>query len=155
MESYVRQVPASFLSGTGGRRHAEYVPLDDYDVPQSTPSISYREHQEPPISVERQETISLLSSSSDDSVIKKEDESSPEPTIRDPYVPFPELEGIEEQKNPLTVRAIFLGLIFGSLVNATALYSGTLQPWNVRSSIRALTHNLMQDSRLARLRAQV
>ena len=42
----------------------------------------------------------------------------------DPFQPFPVAEGIIEQRNPLTVRAVFLGLLFGSLVNAAELYSG-------------------------------
>jgi hypothetical protein len=52
-------------------------------------------------------------------------ESDGDPAITDLYVPFPEVKGIEHEPNPLTVRAVVIGIILGSLVNASNVYLGT------------------------------
>ncbi|KAH6655211.1 OPT oligopeptide transporter protein-domain-containing protein [Truncatella angustata] len=46
------------------------------------------------------------------------------PQIFDLYQPLPNIEGVAEEENPLTVRAIVVGVILGSLVNASNIYLG-------------------------------
>ncbi|KAH8881959.1 OPT superfamily oligopeptide transporter [Thozetella sp. PMI_491] len=71
----------------------------------------------------RQETDSLLSSAGSEEDAKDREPPQEKPE-RDPYRPFPPIEGLVEQENPLTFRAIFLGILFGTLVNAAEVYSG-------------------------------
>lgn len=52
------------------------------------------------------------------------------PAIVDLYKPLPRLEGVPDEENPLTVRAVVVGIILGSLVNASNVYLGML-PWLV------------------------
>ena len=42
----------------------------------------------------------------------------------DLYVPFKLHEGIEPEANPLTTRAVIVGIVLGCLVNASNLYLG-------------------------------
>jgi OPT family oligopeptide transporter len=51
-------------------------------------------------------------------------ESEAEGAITDLYTPFPDVKGIEPEPNPLTVRAVLIGIILGSLVNASNVYLG-------------------------------
>ncbi|KAK8054638.1 Oligopeptide transporter [Apiospora phragmitis] len=44
------------------------------------------------------------------------------PVIVDLYKPLPRLEGVPDEENPLTVRAVVVGIILGSLVNASNVY---------------------------------
>ena len=44
--------------------------------------------------------------------------------ITDLFVSFPPIKGVVEEKNPLTVRAVVVGIILGSLVNASNVYLG-------------------------------
>ncbi|KAK8116875.1 oligopeptide transporter [Apiospora kogelbergensis] len=46
------------------------------------------------------------------------------PAIVDLYKPLPRLEGVPDEENPLTVRAVVVGIILGSLVNASNVYLG-------------------------------
>ncbi|KAK7959160.1 oligopeptide transporter [Apiospora aurea] len=46
------------------------------------------------------------------------------PVIVDLYKPLPRLEGVPDEENPLTVRAVVVGIILGSLVNASNVYLG-------------------------------
>lgn len=48
------------------------------------------------------------------------------PEIVDLYQPLPDIEGLPEEGNPLTVRAIVVGILLGSLVNASNIYLGRL-----------------------------
>ncbi|KOS18185.1 Metal-nicotianamine transporter YSL2 [Escovopsis weberi] len=50
-----------------------------------------------------------------------ENEDAP---ITDLFTSFPPLKGIEEEPNPLTVRAVLTGIVLGSLVNASNVYLG-------------------------------
>jgi OPT family oligopeptide transporter len=51
-------------------------------------------------------------------------ESEVDGAITDLYTPFPEVKGIEPEPNPLTVRAVLIGIVLGSLVNASNVYLG-------------------------------
>lgn len=42
----------------------------------------------------------------------------------DLFSPLPPLEGVAEEPKPLTVRALVVGIILGSLVNASNVYLG-------------------------------
>ena len=55
--------------------------------------------------------------------IKSEADSSNE-AITDLFVSFPPVKGVPEEPNPLTVRAVVVGIILGSLVNASNVYLG-------------------------------
>lgn len=43
----------------------------------------------------------------------------------DIFKPFPPQEGIPHEENPLTVRAVAVGILLGSLVNASNVYLGS------------------------------
>lgn len=59
------------------------------------------------------------------SVTAKSD-SSEESTdeITDLFVSFPPIKGREPEQNPLTIRAVLIGICLGSLVNASNVYLG-------------------------------
>lgn len=63
------------------------------------------------------------------SVTAKSD-SSEESTdeITDLFVSFPPIKGREPEQNPLTIRAVLIGIILGSLVNASNVYLGESKP---------------------------
>lgn len=44
--------------------------------------------------------------------------------ITDLFSSFPPLKGIEHEPNPLTARAVLVGIVLGSLVNASNVYLG-------------------------------
>jgi hypothetical protein len=44
----------------------------------------------------------------------------------DPYLPFPVMHGLPVEDNPLTLRAIIVGICLGSLVNASNVYLGEI-----------------------------
>ncbi|KAK8136995.1 OPT oligopeptide transporter protein-domain-containing protein [Apiospora sp. TS-2023a] len=52
------------------------------------------------------------------------EEDDAAPVIVDLYKPLPRLVGVPEEENPLTVRAVVVGIILGSLVNASNVYLG-------------------------------
>lgn len=66
------------------------------------------------------ETISIRSLKDD-----ADDESE---NITDTFVPFPALKGVPEEPSPLTTRAVVVGIILGSLVNASNVYLGMKSP---------------------------
>lgn len=47
-----------------------------------------------------------------------------EDVIVDLFSPLPPLEGVPEEPMPLTMRALFVGCVLGSLVNASNVYLG-------------------------------
>ncbi|CCF38382.1 OPT oligopeptide transporter [Colletotrichum higginsianum] len=51
-------------------------------------------------------------------------EISGDEDVTDLFVPFPEVKGLEPEGNPLTFRAVLVGIILGSLVNASNVYLG-------------------------------
>lgn len=54
----------------------------------------------------------------------KDDADDESENITDTFVPFPPLKGVAEEPQPLTVRAVVVGIILGSLVNASNVYLG-------------------------------
>lgn len=54
----------------------------------------------------------------------KDDDDAETEDITNTFVPFPRLKGVAEEPNPLTTRAVVVGLILGSLVNASNVYLG-------------------------------
>lgn len=52
------------------------------------------------------------------------DEDVDEP-INDLFVSLPPLKGVPPEENPLTVRAVLVGIILGSLCNASNVYLGS------------------------------
>lgn len=55
--------------------------------------------------------------------LKSETTEGDEP-ITDLFANFPPLKGVPEEPNPLTVRAVIVGILLGSLVNASNVYLG-------------------------------
>ena len=51
--------------------------------------------------------------------------------VRDLFVPLPPLKGVREEKSPLTFRAVMVGVVLGTLVNASNVYLGE---WNPEST---------------------
>ena len=54
----------------------------------------------------------------------KSDTSEGDPAITDLFVSLPDLKGVPPEENPLTVRAVLIGIVLGSLVNASNVYLG-------------------------------
>lgn len=54
----------------------------------------------------------------------KDDADDDSEDITDTFIPFPPLKGVPEEANPLTTRAVVVGIILGSLVNASNVYLG-------------------------------
>lgn len=59
------------------------------------------------------------------SVDVKSDVSEGDPPITDLFSSFPPIKGVEHEENPLTIRAVLVGVLLGSLVNASNVYLGT------------------------------
>ncbi|KAL7273709.1 hypothetical protein RUND412_003416 [Rhizina undulata] len=56
--------------------------------------------------------------------------------ISDPYIPLPELEGVEEEHSQiLTARAVITGCVLGSLVNASNVYLGLKTGWTFSANL--------------------
>lgn len=53
-----------------------------------------------------------------------QEEDDAAPVIVDLYKPLPRLVGVPDEENCLTVRAVVVGIILGSLVNASNVYLG-------------------------------
>lgn len=70
---------------------------------------------DPPIASEKQTSIDI-----DD----LKSETSGNDAITDLFVSFPDVKGIEPEPNPLTIRACLIGIVLGSLVNASNVYLG-------------------------------
>lgn len=51
-------------------------------------------------------------------------ESDVDEPITDLFTSFPTLKGIEHEPSPLTARAVIIGIVLGSLVNASNVYLG-------------------------------
>jgi len=56
-----------------------------------------------------------------------------ESTTVDPFLPFDDLP--DENRNILTLRAIFIGLLCGGLVNASNIYLGLKSGWTAGANI--------------------
>lgn len=56
----------------------------------------------------------------------KSEADSEDDRITDLFSSFPPAKGVEHEPNPLTVRAVVVGIILGSLVNASNVYLGML-----------------------------
>lgn len=59
-----------------------------------------------------------------DTAIDIKSTTSENDEITDLFVSFPDVPGMEPEKNPLTVRAVLTGIVLGSLVNASNVYLG-------------------------------
>lgn len=57
--------------------------------------------------------------------LKPEAESDNE-DIRDLFVPLPPLKGVQEEESILTFRSVAVGVVLGTLVNASNVYLGKL-----------------------------
>lgn len=66
----------------------------------------------------------------------KDDADDDSEDITDTFIPFPALKGVPEEASPLTTRAVVVGIILGSLVNASNVYLGES---SVMSHLRAST----------------
>ncbi len=55
---------------------------------------------------------------------EEDDISDDEALPDDLFVPFPPLKGVAPEASPLTVRAVLIGIILGSLCNASNVYLG-------------------------------
>ncbi|KAI9170725.1 putative oligopeptide transporter [Paramyrothecium foliicola] len=56
--------------------------------------------------------------------LKSESDESSSEAITDLFVSFPPIKGVVEEPYPLTVRAVVVGIVLGSLVNASNVYLG-------------------------------
>ncbi|PKS10907.1 hypothetical protein jhhlp_002665 [Lomentospora prolificans] len=63
-----------------------------------------------------------IRANSQEEELKHEEQEDEE--VRDLFSPFPPLKGVQHEENPLTVRAVIVGIILGSLVNASNVYLG-------------------------------
>jgi hypothetical protein len=66
----------------------------------------------------------------DDAALKEEEQPSFE---QDPFVPFTDLG--EEPKRIITIRAVFVGLCCGALVNASNVYLGLKTGWTFTANL--------------------
>lgn len=57
----------------------------------------------------------------------KPEEEEKDDDIRDLFVPLPPLKGVPEEQNPLTFRSVAVGVVLGTLVNASNVYLGKLR----------------------------
>jgi hypothetical protein len=58
------------------------------------------------------------------SIDLKNESDSEDGEITDLFTSFPPLKGVEHEPNPLTARAVLIGVVLGSLVNASNVYLG-------------------------------
>ena len=54
----------------------------------------------------------------------KSEADSEDERITDLFSSFPPAKGVEYEPNPLTARAVIVGIVLGSLVNASNVYLG-------------------------------
>ncbi len=59
---------------------------------------------------------------------KSDTEESEEGAINDLFVSLPPIKDVPIEENPLTVRAVLVGIVLGSLCNASNVYLGTFWP---------------------------
>lgn len=78
-----------------------------------------------------------------------EDSDSDDALPDDLFVSFPPLKGVPPEESPLTVRAVLIGIVLGSLCNASNVYLGTfLTPAKIcATDEHPLTNHLQQVSR--------
>ncbi|CAG9982234.1 unnamed protein product [Clonostachys byssicola] len=75
--------------------------------------------------VEAQAEPAIVGDEKAPSVTAKSDSSEESnDEITDLFVSFPPIKGREPEQNPLTIRAVFIGICLGSLVNASNVYLG-------------------------------
>lgn len=68
-----------------------------------------------------------------------ENDASDDETLSDDlFVPFPPLKGVAPEASPLTVRAVLVGIILGSLCNASNVYLGTSRSTSADGPMRQL-----------------
>lgn len=72
------------------------------------------------------EKVARVGTSEDD--VKIDLDSEGDVDITDIFKPLPPLVGVPAEPNPLTVRAVLVGLVLGSLVNASNVYLGEYCP---------------------------
>ncbi|MCJ1251795.1 hypothetical protein MMC30_009033 [Trapelia coarctata] len=80
-----------------------------------------------------QDSISVSDSNIDPEA--KADDEGTDAFAEDPFKPFDDLPN--EDRNPLTVRAVVLGLFCGTLVNASNIYLGLKSGWTASANIFA------------------
>ena len=62
----------------------------------------------------------------------KPDDREDDEEIHDLFSPLPALKGVPEEQSPLTFRAVAVGVVLGTLVNASNVYLGRLTPAMLR-----------------------
>lgn len=63
-----------------------------------------------------------------DEKVDDDDTSDSDAIPDDLFVSFPLLKGVPLEESPLTVRAVLIGIVLGSLCNASNVYLGMKQP---------------------------
>lgn len=61
--------------------------------------------------------------------------SDDELVVTDIFKPLPPLEGVPAEPHPLTMRAVLVGVLLGSLVNASNVYLGECLPQPANAAI--------------------
>lgn len=59
-----------------------------------------------------------------DQDVDRKSDSEEEEAITDLFASFPPAKGVAHEENPLTARAVLIGIVLGSLVNASNVYLG-------------------------------
>ncbi|KAK8053040.1 hypothetical protein PG996_012341 [Apiospora saccharicola] len=67
---------------------------------------------------------SLSHDTNEKDVIMRVSEAEHEVEVFDLYQPLPPLKGVKEEPYPFTIRAVAVGIMFGSLINAANVYLG-------------------------------
>ncbi|SPO05120.1 related to permeases - unknown function [Cephalotrichum gorgonifer] len=88
--------------------------MSPQEQPEVTPPAVSPEYQQ-----EKEKEAGLYENDADLKPEEVEDEA-----VADLYAPLPELKGIRKEENPLTIRAVVVGVVLGSLVNASNVYLG-------------------------------
>ena len=87
------------------------------------------EHRNKQLSTENEEKVAVnIDRHSFDEDGKSDADVSEEGAITDVFVSLPPLKGVPPEENPLTVRAVLVGIILGSLCNASNVYLGSFLP---------------------------
>jgi hypothetical protein len=69
---------------------------------------------------------------------KSDADVSDEGAITDLFVSLPPLKGVPPEENPLTVRAVLVGIILGSLCNASNVYLGPFLSFNINTGSKTV-----------------
>lgn len=92
------------------------------------------EHRNKQLSTENEEKVAVnIDRHSFDEDGKSDADVSEEGAITDLFVSLPPLKGVPPEENPLTVRAVLVGIILGSLCNASNVYLGSFLPLDINS----------------------